>query len=87
MKRVPEERRVGEQRERQSWKAGGSALNGQHPSRKTRSQAWHIAPQLHPAVAEVHKGKGGGEAGGGIWTDSEDVSDHVTRRKEERAQS
>lgn len=47
-------------RERQSWKAGGSALNGQHPSRKTRSQTWHIAPQLHPAVAGVHKGRGRG---------------------------
>lgn len=57
MKRVPEERRVGKQRERQSWKAGGSALNGQHPSRKTRSQTRHIAPQPHPAVAGVHKGR------------------------------
>lgn len=62
MKRVPEERRVGV-RERQSWKAGGSALNGQHPSRKTRSQTWHIGPQLHPAVTGVDKGKEG--AGGG----------------------
>lgn len=52
-------------RERQSWKAGGSALNGQHPSRKTRSQTWHIAPQLHPTVAGVDKGKGGGGGGAG----------------------
>lgn len=40
---------------RQSWEAGGSALDGQDPSRKTRGQAWHIAPQLHPAVTGVRE--------------------------------
>lgn len=53
-------------RQRQSRKAGGSALNGQHPSRKTRSQTWHIAPELHPAVAGVGKG-GWGEEWGEEW--------------------
>lgn len=50
--------------QRQSRKAGGSALNGQHPARKTRSQTWHIAPELHPTVAGVDKGGGRGEWGG-----------------------
>lgn len=46
---------------RQSWKAGGSALDGQDPSRKTWGQTWHIVPQLHPAVTGVHR------TGGGVW--------------------
>lgn len=54
-------------RQRQSRKAGGSALNGQHPSRKTRSQTWHIAPELHPTVTGVDKGSGvGGGMGRGV---------------------
>lgn len=51
--------------QRQSRKAGGSALNGQHPSRKTRSQTWHIAPELHPTVAGLTKAGGNGGMGGG----------------------
>lgn len=52
-------------RQRQSREAGGSALNGQHPSRKTRSQTWHIAPELHPTVAGVGKGGWGRNGRGG----------------------
>lgn len=43
---------------KQSRKAGGSAFDGQHPSRETRGQTRHIAPQLHPAVTG---GRGGRE--------------------------
>lgn len=56
-------------RKRQSWKAGGAALNGQHPSRETRGQTWHIVPQLHPAVTGVDTG--GGENGEGEYLSRE----------------
>jgi len=39
-------------RRRRSWEAGGSALDGKNTTRKTRSQAWNIAPQLDPTVTE-----------------------------------
>lgn len=38
----------------QSGETGGSALDGQDPTRKTWGQAWHIVPQLHPAVTGIH---------------------------------
>lgn len=67
-------------RQRQSREAGGSALNGQHPSRKTRSQPWHIAPELHPTVAgggkggwgEEWEGGGGGLRSGKPWRDDKE---------------
>lgn len=43
--------------QRQSWEAGGSALDGQDTTRKTWGQTRHVAPQLHPAVTGVnHEG-------------------------------
>lgn len=53
VKTVPEERWGRWAENRQSWEAGGSAFDGQDPTRKTWGQAWHIAPKLHPAVAGV----------------------------------
>ena len=48
----------------QSWEAGGSALDGQDPARKTWGQTWHIVPQLHPAVTGVEEEEEDEEEGG-----------------------